>query len=92
MSFWGKINQHRGSQNLSQRQISMRLAIDTMWSGKIVCGERRTKKEQMMLFANFFNIDIQELLTLCLAKDEDMASRAMEVAEENLSKLKKPLK
>lgn len=66
---------------------------------KIERGERRAKREQVLLLAKLLNTDTQELLTLWLAeqvydlvKDEDVASNALKVAEEDLSKFKKPVK
>lgn len=64
---------------------------------KIERGERRAKREQVLLLAKLLNADTQELLTLWLAeqvydlvKDEDVASNALKVAEKDLSKFKKP--
>jgi hypothetical protein len=66
---------------------------------KIERGERKAKREQVLLLAKLLNTDTQELLTLWLAeqvydlvKDEDVASNALKVAEEDLSKFKKPVK
>jgi len=66
---------------------------------KIERGERRAKREQVLLLAKLLNADTQELLTIWLAeqiydlvKDEDVASNALKVAEEDLSKFKKPVK
>jgi hypothetical protein len=51
------------------------------------------------MLAKLLNADIQELLTLWLAeqvydllKDDDAASKALKVAEEDLSKFKNPVK
>ncbi len=62
-------------------------------------GERKAKREQVLLLAKLLNADTEELLTLWLAeqvydlvKDEDVASNALKVAEEDLSKFKKPVK
>lgn len=99
MNFGDKIKQLRESQNLLQRQLAANLEIDTPMFSKIERGERRAKREQVLLLAKLLNADTQELLTLWLAeqvydlvKDEDVASNALKVAEEDLSKFKKPVK
>jgi len=99
MNFGDRIKQLRESQNLLQRQLAANLAIDTPMFSKIERGERRAKREQVLLLAKLLNADTQELLTLWLAeqiydwvKDEDVASNALKVAEEDLSKFKKPVK
>jgi transcriptional regulator with XRE-family HTH domain len=99
MNFGDRIKQLRESQNLLQRQLAANLEIDTPMFSKIERGERRAKREQVLLLAKLLNADTQELLTLWLAeqvydlvKDEDVASNALKVAEEDLSKFKKPVK
>lgn len=99
MNFGDRIKQLRESQNLLQRQLAANLEIDTPMFSKIERGERRAKREQVLLLAKLLNTDTQELLTLWLAeqvydlvKDEDVASNALKVAEEDLSKFKKPVK
>lgn len=99
MNFGDRIKQLRESQNLLQRQLAANLVIDTPMFSKIERGERRAKREQVLLLAKLLNADTQELLTLWLAeqvydlvKDEDVASNALKVAEEDLSKFKKPVK
>lgn len=99
MNFGDRIKQLRESQNLLQRQLAATLEIDTPMFSKIERGERKAKREQVLLLAKLLNADTQELLTLWLAeqvydlvKDEDVASNALKVAEEDLSKFKKPVK
>jgi transcriptional regulator with XRE-family HTH domain len=99
MNFGDRIKQLRESQNLLQRQLAANLEIDTPMFSKIERGERKAKREQVLLLAKLLNADTQELLTLWLAeqvydlvKDEDVASNALKVAEEDLSKFKKPVK
>jgi transcriptional regulator with XRE-family HTH domain len=95
MNFGVRIKQLRESQNLLQRQLAASLEIDTPMFSKIERGERKAKREQVLLLAKLLNADIQELLTLWLAeqvyelvKDEDVASNALKVAEEDLSNLR----
>lgn len=99
MNFGDRIKQLRESQNLLQRQLAASLEIDTPMFSKIERGERKAKREQVLLLAKLLNADTQELLTLWLAeqvydlvKDEDVATNALKVAEEDLSKFKKPVK
>ena len=84
MNFGDRIKQLRESQNLLQRQLAANLEIDTPMFSKIERGERRAKREQVLLLAKLLNADTQELLTLWLAeqvydlvKDEDVASNAL---------------
>ncbi len=99
MNFGDRIKQLRESQNLLQRQLAATLEIDTPMFSKIERGERKAKREQVLLLAKLLNADTQELLTLWLAeqvydlvKDEDVATNELKVAEEELTKFKKPVK
>lgn len=90
-----KIKELREANSLLQRQVASQLEIDTPMLSKIERGERKAKKEQVVLFADLYKANKDELLTLWLAdqvynvvKDEDMAFKAMDVAKESL-KLKK---
>lgn len=99
MHFGERIKELRESQGLLQRQLAANLEIDTPMFSKIERGERRAKRDQVLLLSKLLNANTQELLTLWLAeqvyelvKDEEVASNALKVAEEDLSKLKKPVK
>jgi transcriptional regulator with XRE-family HTH domain len=72
MLFANKIRQLREEKQLLQRQLSAALEIDTPMYSKIERGERRAKREQIIILANLFQIDQKELLTLWLA-DQVMA-------------------
>lgn len=98
MSFGDRIRELRESKELLQRQLAANLEIDTPMFSKIERGERRAKREQVILLAELLSADVQELLTLWLAeqvydlvKDEDVASDALKVAEADLNKYNKPL-
>jgi transcriptional regulator with XRE-family HTH domain len=89
--FGCKIKELRETNNLLQRQVASQLEIDTPMLSKIERGERKAKKEQVILFAKIMKADKDELLTLWLAdqiydviKDEDLAAKAMNVAQEEL--------
>lgn len=86
----------REQQNLLQRQVAVRLDIDTPMLSKIERGERRAKRDQIALFAEILSADLEELVTLWLAdkvcevvKDESRALHALHVAEEEIHYLKK---
>ena len=64
------------------------MEIDTPMLSKIERGERKAKKQQVLLFSKILNAGKDELLTLWLAdqvvevvQDEDLALKAMQVAE-----------
>ena len=88
MHFGERIKEIRESQGLLQRQLAANLEIDTPMFSKIERGERKAKREQVLVLAKLLNADVQELLTLWLAeqvydlvKDEDVASDALKVAK-----------
>lgn len=88
MQFGERIRELRESQGLLQRQLAADLEIDTPMFSKIERGERKAKREQVLVLAKLLNADVQELLTLWLAeqvydlvKDEDVASDALKVAK-----------
>ncbi|GGB64448.1 hypothetical protein GCM10007424_00430 [Flavobacterium suaedae] len=90
--FGNKIKYLRESNNLLQRQVAVLLEIDTPMLSKIERGERRAKKEQVLILAQLYNEEKEILLTLWLAdqvydlvKDEEIASYALKVTEDNLS-------
>ena len=89
--FGEKIKQLRKANRLLQRQVSSQMEIDTPMLSKIERGERKAKKDQVLHFAKILNAGKDELLTLWLAdqvvevvQDEDLALRAMQVAEEEV--------
>ncbi len=86
--FGDKIKQLREANHLLQRQVASELEIDTPMLSKIERGDRKAKKEQVLLFAKLYNAEKEVLLTLWLAdqvydlvKDEEMATDALRVAE-----------
>lgn len=89
--FGDRVRQLREQQNLLLRQVAPLLEMDTPLLSKIERGERTAKKEQIGKLAEILKAEKNELLTLWLAdqvydvvKDEDMAFKAMEAAEEKL--------
>ena len=87
--FGAAIKRLRQAKHLLQRQVAVHLEMDTPMLSKIERGERKAKKEQVALFANILKADKEALLTLWLAdqitgiiQDEDLALKAIQVAEE----------
>lgn len=97
--FGDMVRKLREQQNLLQRQIAGRLEIDTPMLSKIERGERRAKREQVVLLAEILKADREELVTLWLAdkvyevvKDENSALHALQVAEEGINYMKRQAK
>jgi transcriptional regulator with XRE-family HTH domain len=89
--FGDKIKQLRVTNHLLQRQVASQMEIDTPMLSKIERGERKAKKDQVLHFAKILNASKDELLTLWLAdqvvevvQNEDLALKAMQVAEEEV--------
>ena len=89
--FGERIKQLREQKGLLQRQVANQLDIDTPMLSKIERGERNAKKEQVTILSKIFGITEENLLSLWLAdkvydvvKDEDVAIKAMKVAEKEL--------
>jgi len=92
MQLGTRIKELRESKNLLQRQLAASLEIDTPMFSKIERGERRAKREQVLLFAKLLDTDENELLTLWLAdqvydivKDEENAAKALKVTEKKIN-------
>ena len=66
MQFGERIKELRESKELLQRQLAASLEIDTPMFSKIERGERRAKREQVLLLAELLEADANELLTICL--------------------------
>ncbi len=91
MQFGERIKELRESKELLQRQLSASLEIDTPMFSKIERGERRAKREQVLLLAELLEADVKELLTIWLAdqvydivKNEETATDVLRVAEEKV--------
>lgn len=91
MQFGERIKELRESKELLQRQLAASLEIDTPMFSKIERGERRAKREQVLLLADLLDADVHDLLTIWLAdqvydlvKDEEDAQNALKVAEEKI--------
>ena len=62
-----KIRTLRTEYEVKQRQLAIYLHIDTPLLCKIERGERRAKREHVILLARFFHIDEKEMLSIWLA-------------------------
>jgi len=89
--FGERIRELRTKQNLLLRQLASQLDVDTSIISKVERGDRQLKKEQIPLLAKILKADVEELQSLWLAdqiyelvKDEKMANKAMQVAEEKI--------
>jgi len=89
--FGEKVRKLREENKLLLRQLASILDIDSAQLSKIERGERRAKREQVLLLAEIFKVDKEELLSLWLAgkvyevlKDEDSAHCALKVAEKEI--------
>jgi transcriptional regulator with XRE-family HTH domain len=89
--FGEKIKKLRVKRGLLQREIAYELGMDTPMLSKIERGERNAKREQVEILCTIFKVPINDLLSLWLAdkvyevvKGEEMALKAMEVAEKEL--------
>lgn len=97
--FGERLKQLREQNNLLQRQVASLLEIDTPMLSKIERGERRAKKEQVIRLSSIMKVSKEDLLTLWLAdqivdvaSNEDVALRAMHVAEQEIKFHSKPTK
>ena len=88
-----KIKELRIENGVLQRQLASLLEIDTPMFSKIERGDRRAKRTQVILIANYFNVDEKELLTLWVADkildavkdEEELKSDAIKVAQSSIA-------
>jgi transcriptional regulator with XRE-family HTH domain len=95
MMFTGKIKQLRETLQIPQRKLAAVLEIDTATYCKIERGERKAKREQLVIIAEQLKADEKELLTLWLADqvvavvvedDKELSSKVLDIAKKNLNK------
>jgi transcriptional regulator with XRE-family HTH domain len=89
--FSERIRRLRESQKLYLRQVAPLLEMDTAQLSKIEKGLRQLKREQITILADILKVEKDELLTLWVAdqiievtNDEDVALKAMQVAEKEI--------
>lgn len=97
--FGDRVRELRTKQKLLLRQVASRLDVDTSIISKIERGDRPIKKEQIGILAEILKANKEELLTLWLAdqiynviKDEQLAAKAIDVAQEGLKIKSKQVK
>jgi len=90
-SFGEIIRQAREEKNLILRQVGAELDIDQAILSKFERGERKTTKEQVERFANFYDLNKDELLIAWLSdkiiydlENENLAEEALKVAEQRI--------
>lgn len=93
MHFGEYIRNLRETKGLLQRQLSAKLDIDTPMYSKIERGERRAKREQVFILAEYLGASADELITLWLAdqvieliKNEPQATNALKIALKEIKK------
>jgi len=86
-----KLRKLREEKELPLRRVAAVIDIDVAILSKMERGERRLTKEIVQKLANFYNYDQEELLVLYLSEkvlyeigDEDLALKALQVAEEQI--------
>lgn len=96
MFFGERIKQLREEKGLLQRQLAASLEMDTPMFSKIERGERKAKREQVLVLAKLLMVPPEELLALWLAgkvyemvKNEEVALKALSVTEDEVKKISK---
>jgi len=91
-----KLKELRESKGLLQRQVAAELDVDTAYISKMENNDKPVSKAYLSKLAKLYDVDEQELFTLWLAdkvydvvKDQDVALKAIEVAEEEIKFNKK---
>ncbi len=76
-----------------QRQVATKLEMDTPMLSKIERGERYARRDQVKALSMVYEVHEEDLLSLWLAdklydiaKDEDLALKAIQVVEEKLNR------
>jgi transcriptional regulator with XRE-family HTH domain len=98
--FGNKIRTLREEKQIPQRQLAATLEIDTATYCKIEKGDRRAKREQVLILADSLQTDTKELLRLWSADkvydiiaEEEEATQILNVVAESIVKYKrKPTK
>lgn len=89
------LRKSRENKGLLLRQVAALLDIDTAILSKVERGERKATKQQIIKLADILDINKDELLIQYLSEkiayellDEDVASKALRVAEQKVVYLK----
>jgi HTH-type transcriptional regulator, competence development regulator len=88
------IRELREKSGLLLRQVAAEIEIDQALLSKIERGERMPTKDQIVRLAKFYNVDMDETLITFFSdklvyevQDEDVALKAMQVAEKKINYL-----
>lgn len=94
--FANKLKQLREEHQLLQRQLASALDIDIPMYSRIERGERRAKREQVILLAKVLHTNDKSLIQLWLADkiyniiaDEDEAKVVLNIVAENMLEYEK---
>ncbi len=94
--FGDKLRSLREEKQIPQRQLAAVLEIDTATYCKIEKGDRRAKREQIIILSNLFEADSKELLCLWSADkvyeiiaEEEEATKILNVVAESIVKYKR---
>jgi transcriptional regulator with XRE-family HTH domain len=86
-----KLRELREKRGLLLRQVAAELEVDTAYISKMERGEKNIKRDYILKLAEIYKVKKEELLTLWLAdqvyeivKDEEVASKAIQVTEERI--------
>jgi transcriptional regulator with XRE-family HTH domain len=93
MMFIEKIRQLREERRMPQRQFAAALEIDTATYCKIEKGERKAKREQVLIIAKLLQTDEKELLSLWLAEqitavmadDKELSDTVLNIVKRNIT-------
>jgi transcriptional regulator with XRE-family HTH domain len=90
-SFGNKLRSLREQKKLSLREVSTEIGVDTSLLGKIERDERQPTKEQIKLFADYFNLEVQNLILENLSDqiaykilDADAGAEIFKIAEQKV--------
>lgn len=85
------LREQREQRGLLLREVAAALEMDTALLSKIERAERKPNKEQVLAFAKYYKVNSENFLVAWLSdklaydlQDEDLALKAMQVAEEKI--------
>jgi HTH-type transcriptional regulator, competence development regulator len=91
-----KLKELREAKGFVQRQVASALDVDTAYISKMENNDKPVSKAYLSKLAKLYDVDEQDLLTLWLAdkvydvvKDQNVALKAMKVAEEEIKSKRK---
>lgn len=96
--FGNKLKSIREENQIPQRQLAAALEIDTATYCKIEKGDRRAKREQVIILSDLLKTNQKELLRLWsadkiyeLIADDDEATQILNVVAENIADYKRKI-